>query len=83
MRQKSDWLGLALEDGGSPYYERGRGDRNAIDSESLLGWTVVTPLLNVALCVCALPVDLFGGEVPRGHTGYSSNAPCNAAMQLS
>ncbi|PYH53411.1 uncharacterized protein BO96DRAFT_345431 [Aspergillus niger CBS 101883] len=51
MRQKSDWLGLALEDGGSPYYKRGRGDRSAIDSESLLGWTVVTPLLNVALCV--------------------------------
>ncbi|RDH23743.1 hypothetical protein M747DRAFT_302212 [Aspergillus niger ATCC 13496] len=51
MRQKSDWLGLALEDGGSPYYKRGRGDRSAIDSESLLGWTVVTPLLNVALII--------------------------------
>lgn len=68
MRQKSDWLGLALEDGGSPYYKRGRGDRSAIDSESLPGWTVVTPLLNVALCVCALPVDLFGGGgSPRSH----------------
>lgn len=36
---------------------RGRGDRSAIDSESLLGCAVVTPLLNVALCV--LPVDLL------------------------
>lgn len=63
MRQKSDWLGLALEDGGSPYYKRGRGDRSAIDSESLLGWTVVTPLLNVALCVRFLSISL-GGRFP-------------------
>ncbi|PYH33366.1 uncharacterized protein BO87DRAFT_397902 [Aspergillus neoniger CBS 115656] len=50
---KLEGLGLALKvDGGSPYYKRGRGDRSAIDSESLLGCAVVTPLLNVALCVC-------------------------------
>lgn len=52
--------------GGSPYYKRGRGDRSAIDSESLLGCAVVTPLLNVALCICVrfLSIFLREGEFP-------------------
>lgn len=53
-------------DGGSPYYKRGRGGRSAIDSESLLGCAVVTPLLNVALCVCVCFLSIFlrEGEFP-------------------
>ncbi|RDH39141.1 hypothetical protein BDQ94DRAFT_132471 [Aspergillus welwitschiae] len=82
MRQKSDWLGLALEDGGSPYYKRGRGDRSAIFRIPAGLDCCYSAAERCPVCVRFLSISL-GGEVPRGHTGYSSNAPCNAAMQLS